>query len=54
MFNDGASSVGPSDDGLTFNSMTQKSGRGRDRDEEGVQYNSTINGSLDEDAIQDQ
>lgn len=43
---DGASSVGLCDDRLTFSSMTQKSG-GKVGDEEGVQYDSTVNGSLD-------
>lgn len=47
------SPVGPIDDRFTFNSMIQKLWGGKDRDEKGVQYNSTVNGSLDEDAIQD-
>lgn len=45
MLNDRAISVGPFDDRLAFNGMTQKSERGKE--------NSTVNGSLDEDAIQD-
>lgn len=54
MRDDGASSAGPCDDDrLMFNSMTQKSSREKDWDEESAQCNATVNGSLDKDAIQD-
>lgn len=52
-FDDRASSVGPFDDRLAFNGLTQKSVRGSDGDEEGVRRDFTANGSLDKDAIED-